>query len=221
MHNHRYASGNAVQNESEEGPGTPENAPHTMHAAANYGAEPTFFRFGISPLSAAGNAACAGPITAPFTGPASTPTCFGAVVNAGSLFSNTLTAGQDPATPVFKARPGQQFRIGLTMANSSNRGATFLLHGHLWPRDPFLALSIDAGGFPTTAAIGNVGSVRIGDNPMQFYLSGQESLVGSAHYVIKPVNGAGGAGKVPGDYLFYDGSSAGRGAGAWGIVRVE
>ena len=32
MHNHRYASGNPVQNESEEGPGLPENPPHTMHA---------------------------------------------------------------------------------------------------------------------------------------------------------------------------------------------
>ncbi len=60
MMNYRYASGNAVQNESEEGPGLPENPPHTILNAANYGAEPTFFRFGISPLSAAGNADCAG-----------------------------------------------------------------------------------------------------------------------------------------------------------------
>ncbi len=222
MHNQRYASGNAVQNESEEGAGTPENPPHTMHSVANYKADPTFFRFGISPLSAAGNAACAGPITAPFNGPASTPTCFGAVVNAGSLFSNTIAVpAGDPATPIFVAQAGQQFRIGMTVPNSSNRATTFQLHGHVWPRDPFLALWIDAGGFPLNANIDNVGSVRIGDNPMQFYIGAQESLIGSSHYVIKPVNGAGGAGRVPGDYLFRDAASAGMGGGAWGILRVQ
>jgi hypothetical protein len=222
MHNQRYASGNAVQNESEEGPGTPENPPHTLHAVANYKTDPTFFRFGISPLSAAGGAACAGPITAPFAGPANTPTCFGAVVNAGSLFSNTIAVpAGDPSVPIFVARAGQQFRIGMTVPNSSNRATTFKLHGHVWPRDPFLALSIDAGGFPTSANIGNVGSVRIGDNPMQFYLGAQESLIGSSHYVIKPTNGAGGAGRVTGDYLFRDTAAAGMGGGAWGILRVQ
>ncbi len=63
--NYRYASGNAVQNESEEGPGLPENPPHTILNAANYRAEPTFFRFGIPPLSAAGGAGCSPLITAP------------------------------------------------------------------------------------------------------------------------------------------------------------
>jgi hypothetical protein len=221
MHNHRYASGNPVQNESEEGPGTPENPPHTLHANANYGTEPTFFRLGVSPLSAAGNAGCAAPITAPFAGPASQLTCFGAVVNAGSLFSNTLTAGVDPATPVFRARPGQAIRVGMTVPNSSNRATTFQLHGHVWPRDPFLALRRDANGFPTSANIDNVGSVVIGRNPMQMYFGAQESNIGSSHYVYIPNNGAGGADRVPGDYLFRDTAAAGMGAGAWGILRVQ
>jgi hypothetical protein len=221
MHNHRYASGNPVQNESEEGPGIPENPPHTMHASANYGTEPTFFRFGIPPLSAAGGAACSLPITAPKAANPADRTCFGSVANAGDLFSNSLTAGADPATPVFIAARGQPFRIGMTVPNSSNRATTFQLHGHVWPRDPFLALWIDAGGFPTSANINNVGAVRIGDNPMQIYFGAQESLIGSAHYVFKPLNGAGGAAGISGDYLFRDTAAAGMGAGAWGILRVQ
>ncbi len=87
-------------------------------------------------------------IKAPFAGPATQATCFGAVVNAGSMFSNTLTGGADPETPIFKAAPGQQFRIGLTHPNSSNRGTTFTLHGHVWPRDPYLAPQRNAAGLP-------------------------------------------------------------------------
>ena len=225
MMNYRYASGNAVQNQSEEGPGLPENPPHTILNAANYGAEPTFFRFGISPLSAAGNADCAGgPLgrfTVPFTGPATQATCFGAVLNAGDLFSNTLTGGADPETPIFQAAPGQQFRIGLTHPNSSNRGTTFTLHGHVWPRDPYLALQRNAAGFPTNANIANVGSVVIGNNPMQMYFGAQESIIGSAHYVIKPTTGAGGGDAVTGDYLFRDTAAAGMDGGAWGMLRVQ
>ncbi|NTU55213.1 MAG: hypothetical protein HGA79_03075, partial [Anaerolineales bacterium] len=121
-----------------------ENAAHTILNAANYGAEPTFFRFGIPPLSAAGGAHCSPPITAPKAANPADRTCFGSVANQGDLFSNVLTGGADPATPVFVARPGQQFRIELTSPNSSNRAATFQLHGHVWPRDPYLAAKRDA-----------------------------------------------------------------------------
>jgi hypothetical protein len=221
MMNYRYASGNAVQNESEEGPGLPENPPHTILNAANYRAEPTFFRFGIPPLSAAGNAGCGTPITAPKAANVEDNTCFGSVANAGSLFSNELTGGVDPQTPVFIAKAGDPFRIGLTNPNSSNRGTTFQLHGHVWPRDPFLSLLRDAKGFPNTAAIGNVGAVVIGDNPLQFYVGAQESVIGSAHFVIKPTTGAGGGDQVKGDYLFRDTAAAGMGGGAWGILRVQ
>ncbi|MEQ1806067.1 MAG: hypothetical protein ABL900_11900, partial [Burkholderiaceae bacterium] len=219
MMNYRYASGNAVQNESEEGPGLPENPPHTLLSAANYRAEPTFFRFGIPPLAAAGNAHCGLQFSAPKAANPADATCFGSVLNAGSLFSNALTNG-DPVTPIFVATAGQQFRIGLTNPNSSNRGTTFTLHGHVWPRDPYLALNRNAAGFPNNANIGNVGSVVIGNNPLQFYLGAQESIIGSAHYVIKPTTGAGGGDAVTGDYLMRDTSAAGMGGGAWGILRV-
>ncbi|WP_236580360.1 hypothetical protein [Rubrivivax sp. A210] len=220
MMNYRYASGNAVQNESEEGPGTPENAAHTVLNAANYGAEPTFFRLGIPPLSAAGNANCSPAFTAPKAANPADLTCFGSVTNAGDLFSNSLTAGADPQVPVFKATAGQQFRIGLVNPNSSNRGTTFTLHGHVWPRDPYLALNRNAAGFPTNANIDNVASVVVGNNPMQMYFGAQESVIGGAHYVIKPTTGAGGSDAVKGDYLMRDTAAASMGGGAWGILRV-
>jgi hypothetical protein len=221
MHNHRYASGNPVQNESEEGPGIPENPPHTLSASANYGTEPTFFRFGIPPLSAAGGAHCSPAITAPKPVNAADHTCFGSVVNAGDLFSNVLTGGADPATPIFLARPGQAFRIELTTPNSSNRATTFQLHGHVWPRDPYLSARRDAAGFPVNANLSNVGSVIIGNNPMEMAFGAQESIIGSAHYVIKPYNGAGGADAVTGDFLMRDTAAAGMGGGAWGMLRVQ
>jgi hypothetical protein len=221
MLNYRYASGNPVQNESEEGPGIPENPPHTVLGAANYGAEPTFFRFGIPPLAAAGGAHCSPAIVAPKPANPADPTCFGSVVNSGDLYSNAITGGLDPATPVFLARPGQPFRIELTSPNSSSRGQTFQLHGHVWPRDPYLAAKRDAAGFPTNANIDNVGSVVIGKNPMEMAFGAQESIIGSAHYVIKPYNGAGGVDAVTGDYLFRDTASAGGGSGTWGILRVQ
>jgi hypothetical protein len=234
MMNYRYASGNAVQNESEEGPGLPENPPHTVMNAANYRAEPTFFRFGIPPLSAAGGAGCAAPITAPFAGPATQLTCFGAVVNAGSLFSNTLTGGADPQTPVFTVVRNTPFRIHLTNPNSSNRGTTFTLHGHVWPKDPYLAQRRDTDGFPLPAdgvnQTGGVGAVDIAPqkdanglaltNPMQMYLGAQESVIGSAHFSFV-LPSAGGADGVAGDYLFRDTAAAGLGGGAWGILRVQ
>ncbi len=56
---------------------------------------------------------------------------------------------------------------------------------------------------------------------MQMYFGAQESIIGSAHYVIKPTPSAGGGDAVPGDYLFRDTAAAGIGGGAWGMLRVQ
>jgi hypothetical protein len=145
------------------------------------------------------------------------------VQNQGDLFSNTLTGGADPETPIFRAVAGTQARIHFTTPNSSNRAATIQVHGHLWPRDPYLAQNLDANGFPAQAPgapLGGVGSVRIGANPMQFYLGAQESHLGSAHWTYV-LESAGGAFGVTGDYLIRDAAAAGLGAGNWNILRVE
>jgi hypothetical protein len=222
MMNTRYASGAAVQNESEEGPGIPENPPHTLMGTHNYRTEPTFFRFGIPPLSAAGGAGCSAPITAPKAANPADQTCFGSVQNQGDLFSNVLTAGADPQTPIFEAKAGTQARIHFTTPNSSNRAATIQVHGHMWPRDPYLAANLDVNGFPVQASgapLGGVGSVRIGDNPMQMYFGAQESHMGGHHWTYV-LQSAGGAFGVTGDYLIRDTAAAGLGAGNWNILRV-
>jgi hypothetical protein len=129
----------------------------------------------------------------------------GAVANAHKLYSNTL-AGGDPATPVFTAESGQEARMRLLMPTGVGRGTTFDLHGHLWQRDPYIA--------------GAVPSQTIGDNPIGFYLGGQESVQPSGHFdIVLP--SAGGANAVPGDYLFRDHGSFGNTDGLWGIFRVE
>jgi len=231
MANTRYASGNSVQNESEEGPGLPENPPHTILGTHNYKTEPTFFRFGIPPLSAAGGAHCSPEITAPKAANTADLTCFGSVVNQGDLFGNALGV---PQTPTWVATAGQPVRIHSTVPNSSNRAVTQQIHGHLWARDPYLASNLDANGFPRQAAgqpLGGVGSVRIAPealdangqrvngNPMSFYLGAQESLIGSSHWTFV-LPSAGGVDAVPGDYLIRDAAAAGLGAGNWNILRV-
>jgi hypothetical protein len=190
--------------------------------AHNYKTEPTFFRFGIPPLSAAGGAGCSPPITAPKAANPADRTCFGSVANQGDLFSNVLTGGADPQTPIWVAAAGTPVRIHATVPNSSNRAVTQQIHGHVWARDPYLAQNLDANGFPAQAAgqpLGGVGSVRIGNNPMQFYLGAQESLIGSAHWTFV-LPSAGGVDKVTGDYLIRDTAAAGLGAGNWNILRV-
>ncbi|HET9699798.1 MAG TPA: hypothetical protein VFP70_02645, partial [Burkholderiales bacterium] len=223
MANTRYASGAAVQNESEEGPGIPENPPHTVVGTHNYKTEPTFFRFGIPPLSAAGGAECSPAITAPKAANPADRTCFGSVQNQGDLFSNVLTGGADPQTPIWVAAAGTPVRLHSLVPNSSNRAVTQQIHGHVWARDPYLASNLDAQGFPVQAGgqpLGGVGSVRIGDNPMQMYLGAQESLMGSHHWLFL-LPSAGGAFGVTGDYLIRDTAAAGLGAGNWNILRVE
>jgi hypothetical protein len=94
----------------------------------------------------------------------------------------------------------------LLMPTGVGRGTTFDLHGHLWQRDPYIA--------------GAVPSQTIGDNPIGFYLGGQESVQPSGHFdIVLP--SAGGANAVPGDYLFRDHGSFGNTDGLWGIFRVE
>jgi len=102
----------------------------------------------------------------------------------------------------------------MTVPNSSNRAATFTLHGHVWPRIRTWPLP-RRRWLPTNANINNVGSVIVGNNPMEMAFGAQESNLGSSHYIIKPYGGAGGGDAVPGDYLFRDTAAAGMGAGAW------
>ncbi len=129
----------------------------------------------------------------------------GAVTNAHRFYSNRL-AGGDPETPVFTAQPNKPFRMRVLMPTGVGRGTTFNLHGHVWQRDPYLE--------------GSVPSQSIGDNPLGFYMGGQDSVTPSAHFdIVLP--SAGGDRGILGDYLFRDHASFGNTNGLWGILRVD
>ena len=198
--------------------GIPEDSQEASGMALNYGIEPLWFRFGLVPQAPFGNAGC---------GPGS----YGAIPNAHQAYSNVLTGGDDPVTPVFHAtaanRPGSgsPTRTGRaaappspctgTCGSATRTSAPTTQYG--------LPGKCDA---PATGSIydpftGNplVGSRAIGKNPQGFSQGGRESWNAPCHFDIVLPN-AGGVNAVPGDYLFRDQGSFGNASGIWGILRV-
>jgi len=123
------------------------------------------------------------------------------VPNSHQAFSNSLTGGDDPVTPVITATAGDEVRLRVTLPTGSGRGTTFQVDGHAWQRDPYicpgsshngLTGKCDPVGAPGTD--GEVGSRAIGNNPIGFVLGHQESVTPAQHYDIVPLNGAGGKG---------------------------
>jgi len=212
-----------VEHMNGEGVGIPEDSQEASGMALNYGVEPMWFRFGILPEAPFGNADTLG--------------SYGAIGNAHQAYSNVLTGGDDPATPVFVANKGQQARIRITNPFGTSRGSTFALHGHVWQRDPYVCPdeaqdgltgkcnSPDHGSIYNTwptgpASIPLVGSRAIGTNPQGFAEGGRESWNTPTHFdIVLPM--AGGVNAVPGDYLFRDQGSFGSASGVWGILRVK
>jgi len=206
---HHYADSSPVAHINGEGVGIPEDPQDSTGMALNYGIEPLWFRLGILPQSPFGNAG-------------SGAGTFGGILQS-DVFSNAKGGGADPVTPVFEAKAGDPVRMRVTVPHGTNRGSTFALHGHTWQRDPYLAENVVAGGFPD--GDGGLGSVRIGDNPLAFYQSGQESIWASTHFdIVLPHAGgtanADGSGGVTGDYLYRDVGALGNASGLWGILRV-
>lgn len=207
----RWADGRPVEHLNGEGHGIPEDSQDSGQMAFNYGSEPMWFRFGVSPNAPFGAAGC---------GTAAPSECFGDVPNSHEAYSNALLINQgtlasnspeeagDPATPVFEVAPGQEARIRLTSASTTTRGTTFHLHGHVWQRAPY---KVGPSGFP---------SQSIGDNPLSMYLGAQESITGQQHFDIR-LPSAGGSNAIAGDYLFRDIAGMGNADGLWGILRVK
>jgi hypothetical protein len=218
--NLRYGDGTAVENIASEGAGSPEDPQDSGQMAINFGTEPMWFRYGLQPHAPFGNAA--------------TPGSFGAVPNPEIAYSNAL-AGGDPATPVFTANAGAAVRLHVLNPAGVERGTVFQLHGHLWQRAPYVCPGQNDGtgleGKCNWTNFGDanfeIGSRALGVNPIGMYLGAQESILPGAHFdIVLPGDGiahggAGGAGKVEGDYLFRDQGSFGNTQGLWGIMRVQ
>jgi len=98
-------------------------------------------------------------------------------------------------------------RFRLLESAGHTRNGVFNLHGHVWQRQPYVA--------------GTVASQSIGNNPQSEFTGAQEGLGTGNHFDVVLQNGAGGAFRVPGDYLFRDQTSSMLNGGRWGLLHVE
>ena len=105
----------------------------------------------------------------------------------GNAVSNSQV-GADPATPVFTAKAGTPTRSTCSVQAARPARACSRCTG-TWQREPYLA--------------GTVPSQVIATTPIGI-LRRAEGVSAMNHFDIVLQNGAGGAFKVPGDYLFRD-----------------
>jgi manganese oxidase len=184
----------------------PEDPHDSGHMAINYGSEPMWFRFGMPPDAPFGKEGFAG------------------IDDAWQAFSNAIGSPSpgEPYVPIMIARAGQETRMRMLMPTGVGRATTFTVHGHVWPRDPYLAERQSADGLPlgSKPADWGIASRCIGSNPLQKYFGGQESLTPLAHFDIVLAK-AGGTHAVAGDYLWRDIGGFGITSGLWGIMRVQ
>ena len=224
--NLRWVDGTAITNVNQGELGR-EGAEDSGHAGFNYGMEPSWFRFKLPPDVPFGNAG--------------TPNSFGSVPNAHAMYANLLVAGEpnavpaipgvsaagDPATPVFTATANGATRIHVLNGASADRDGTFMLHGHVWPRDPYVCTGTLGSEQDASVALegrcdpnASVPSNALGLNLQAKYMGGQEGM-GHVYGHWPILFDAGGTNGVPGDYLYRDYAPNGNRNGQFGLLRVE
>jgi hypothetical protein len=201
---HYFRDSFPVEHLNGEGIGIPEDSEDSTGMAFNYGIEPLWFRFGLAPHAPFGN----------------TPGGFGAVPNSHQAFSNILTGGQDPVTPVFIANAGREARINWVTPYGTFRGSTSNIHGHVFGRQPYICPGSARLGLPGACNLNEVASRAIGTNPFDMYVGGIESQTPSGHFTHR-LPSAGGNNAVRGDFLVRDQGGFGTTSGLWGILRVQ
>ena len=219
--NHRYQDGSAVGTLAAEKEGAaedpmniaPEDAHDSGHMAINYGTEPKWFRFGVPPDAPFGKEGFAG-VTHAWEAFSN-----GCCQNGGTAISADRPVGPS-YTPITLALAGHELRIRALLPTGIGRATIFSLHGHNWPRDPYLA-EHTSGGHQSGSrpADWGVPSKCIGNNAVHLGMGGQESLTPMAHF-DEVLKSAGGRHAVSGDYLWQDHGGFGLTSGAWSIVRI-
>ena len=217
--NLRWADGGAIAN-IHQGELGREGAEDSGHAGYNYGTEPSWFRFKL-------------PSDVPF-GNAGTPNSFGSIPNVHAFYANSLVAGEpnaiptngdissagDPATPVFRTTANMPTRLHVLNGASADRDATFVLHGHVWQRDPYVCPEDAYLTLPGMCDPDSVASQALGLNPIGKYMGGEEGM-GHVYGHWPILFNAGGSYGTPADYLFRDYAPSGARNGMYGILRVE
>ena len=105
-----------------------------------------------------------------------------APIGISRALSNAIVLA-DPQTPVFAARAGTPIRFRMVHPAGINE-QVFTLHGHVWQEEPYIN-----------------GSRQIGNNPLS-QSQGSRDGFGANVAFDAVIDKAGGAGGVPGDYLY-------------------
>jgi manganese oxidase len=174
----KFKKGEAVPNVDDA-----EDPQDTGQKAINYRTEPFWFRLGFAP---------------------DTSLMMTRQMDFTDVLSNSLLGGKDPETPVFTAKAGDPIRFRILQPGGNHRSHSFVLHGHIWEKQPYTD-----------------NSTRLGDNPLSFWVGAQEGHGPANHFDIIPKHGAGGKFRVSGDYLYRDHVGPMLDGGIWGIFRVE
>ena len=161
-----------------------EDPAETGQDAVNYKTEPAWFRKAYLPQTKPG-------ATRHFTDLADT-------------FSNVVTGGKDPETPVFDAAAGTPVRLRLLHPGGHSQNNTFGIHGHVWEEEPYTQ-----------------DSEVLGSNPLSEWKGSQHGHGPGNHFDVIPAHGAGGAFRVTGDYMWRDYVPWYLANGIWGIFRVH
>jgi hypothetical protein len=119
-----------------------------------------------------------------------------------NVLSNTQV-GEDPVTPIFTARAGQPVRFRILHPAGHARNNVMQVHGHIWEEEPYTS-----------------NSTVLGNNPLSEWKGSQYGVGPGSHFDLMLKNGAGGAFRVTGDYLYRDQGSFPFDGGLWGIFRV-
>ncbi len=169
-------------------------------SAVNYRTEPAIYRYGQSLANSGASVANWSNLVA-----GDLATLGGvnwASVDTSQYISNALTGG-DPQTPIFSAPAGMPVRFRLLHAggNGDNQ-QVFELSGHVWQAEPYIN-----------------NSTAIGDNKTSPFVGVTSGYGVTSHFDVV-IASAGGAGKVPGDYVYRTWTADQFQVGFWGLFRV-
>ncbi len=182
-------------------------------SAVNYRTEPAIYRFGqllenfpnaLGPIQDWSNLTFT-PAT-PGVPPSGDLVTLGGVnwagVKTGPYISNELVGG-DPETPIFRAPAGMPARFRLLHAggNGDNQ-QVFEISGHSWQAEPYVN-----------------NSTAIGDNKTSPIVAVTNGFGATSHFDVV-IPSSGGAGRVPGDYVYRSWTADQFQVGFWGLFRV-
>jgi manganese oxidase len=135
----------------------------------------------------------------------------------------------EPQTPIFEACAGEQVRFRVLHPGGINTNQVFEIYGHNWQEQPYMSTGKGCPKPAPTTQTSLWSSSRIGTkngcDPLEqdTYSEFQGSRMGHGptnHFDVL-IPSAGGANKVPGDYLYRTYPAMHYRLGLWGVFRVN